>query len=149
MAGAISEHRIDLVWTREGVFSHEGFERRHQVRFNDELTIAAGGAGNGYGSDPEQMLAAAMASCHMMTFLALASKKRLQVVSYEDAAVAELEQREDGKFRVGRIRLSPRVLFEGEAPDADALQKMHAKAHDHCFIANSVSCEVVISPQAD
>lgn len=147
MAEAVSEHRIELAWQRQGVFSHEGFERQHQIRFNDELTVAAGGAGNGHGSDPEQMLAAAMASCHMMTFLALASKKRLQVLSYEDEAVAELEQREDGKFRVGRIRLSPKAVFEGEAPDAEALQKMHAKAHDHCFIANSVSCDVVITPR--
>jgi organic hydroperoxide reductase OsmC/OhrA len=148
MPEQISEHRIELKWQRDGVFSHEGFERRHQIRFQEHMVIAAGGAGNDYGSDPEQMFAAAMSSCHMMTFLALASKKRLNVALYEDSAVAELERREDGKFRVAVIRLTPKVVFEGDTiPDAEVIGKMHEKAHEHCFIANSVSCDVEVSPR--
>ena len=148
MAEVLSEHRIALNWQREGVFSHEGFERRHEIRYQDQLAVPAGGANNDYGTDPEQLLAAAMSSCHMLTFLSLAAKKRLQVVSYTDEAIAELERREDGKFRVAKIRLYPKVVFEGDnVPDADAVDKMHHKAHEHCFIANSVSCDVEVTPQ--
>ncbi|TNC90853.1 MAG: osmotically inducible protein OsmC, partial [Thalassolituus sp.] len=73
------EHRVAVSWERQGAFSHEGFERRHSLNFQPEVTLSAGGAGNDYGADPEQLLAAAMASCHMQTFLALAAKKRLTV----------------------------------------------------------------------
>jgi organic hydroperoxide reductase OsmC/OhrA len=139
------EHSIDLLWQRQGEFSHQGFERRHQLQFQPQVGLPAGGAGNDFGADPEQMLAAAMASCHMQTFLALAAKKRLQVELYQDRAVATLAQRDDGKFCVDRIRLTPQVQFVGDSqPDADAIRAMHEKAHQHCFIANSVSCDVDI-----
>ncbi|MDO6681916.1 MULTISPECIES: OsmC family protein [unclassified Oceanobacter] len=148
MTQKISEHSMDLHWQREGEFSHQGFERRHQLDFGHQVQLAAGGAGNDYGSDPEQMLAASMASCHMMTFLALAAKKRLNVVSYEDHAVAELAQRDDGRFHISRILLSPLAVFEGDKiPDAEAILAMHHKAHEHCFIANSVLCEVEVNPR--
>lgn len=148
MAESVSEHRVAINWQREGEFSHEGFERRHQLQFNEGVNLTAGGAGNSFGSDPEQLFAAAMASCHMQTFLVLASKKRLQVVSYDDTAVAELVKGEDGLFRVSVIRMTPKVVFEGDKlPDEETIRKMHDKAHHHCFIANSVSCGVVIEPQ--
>lgn len=148
MSEHISEHPVAIQWQRDGVFSHEGFERRHQLQFNDGVTLTAGGAGNDFGSDPEQMLAAAMASCHMQTFLVLASKKRLTVVSYSDTAVSELVKGDDGLLRVGTIRMTPTVVFDGDKrPDEDTVRKMHEKAHHHCFIANSVRCDVVVDPQ--
>ena len=143
----MSEHRIDIRWEKQGEFSHEGFERRHSIQFLPQVSLAAGGAGNDFGADPEQMLAAAMASCHMQTFLALAAKKRLQVLSYDDSAVAEMEQRDDGKFWVARIRLNPKVVFSGDKqPDEAAVIAMHDKAHQHCFIANSTTSDVQVNP---
>lgn len=148
MTESISQHRVAINWQREGEFSHEGFERFHRLQFNDGVTLTAGGAGNSYGSDPEQMFAAAMASCHMQTFLALASKKRFKVASYDDTAVAELVKGDDGLFRVAEIRMAPKAVFEGDKqPDEETVRKMHDKAHHHCFIANSVNCGVVVEPQ--
>jgi len=142
------EHKVSVAWQREGVFSHEGFERRHDIAFQTEVSIPAGGAGNEFGADPEQMLAAAMASCHMQTFLALAAKKRLQVESYSDNAEAILAQREDGKFWISELVLRPTVVFNGaKIPDEAAIRAMHDKAHEHCFVANSVISEVTIEPQ--
>jgi organic hydroperoxide reductase OsmC/OhrA len=143
----VSEHRVQVNWEKTGAFDHTGFERRHELCFQADLALPAGGADNNFGADPEKMLAASLASCHMLTFLALAAKKRLVVASYEDEAVAELSRRDDGKFHVHRIRLVPKVVFEGDRqPDAAAIKKMHDKAHDHCFIANSLACEVVVTP---
>ena len=94
--------------------------------------------------DPEQALTFSLSSCHMLTFLALAAKKRLVVEHYEDEAVGILGQNQAGKNFVERIVLNPKVTFDGKTPDADALKKMHDKAHDHCFIANSVRSQVEI-----
>lgn len=139
------EHLVTVRWQKSGEFSHEFFERRHEIAFQPEVGLLAGGAGNDFGADPEQMLAAAMASCHMQTFLALAAKKRLQIESYTDEAEAVLEQREDGKFWVSKIILNPRVVFCREkTPSDDVIRAMHDKAHEHCFIANSVTSSVEV-----
>lgn len=145
----MTPHRIDLHWHQQGAFSHEGFERRHDIRFASAASLPVGGAHNEFGADPEQLLAAALASCYMQTFLALAAKKRLVVASYEDSASAETAQRDDGKTWISVIRLSPKVVFAGDKqPDASTLQAMHDKAHQHCFVANSVRSEVIVTPRA-
>lgn len=142
------KHKVDVHWQRVGEFSHEGFERRHDIAFQPQVGLPAGGAGNDFGADPEQMLAAAMSSCHMQTFLALAAKKRLTVESYHDEAEAVLAQREDGRFFIATLILRPRVQFSGEKiPDDAAVEAMHSKAHEHCFVANSVLSEVIIEPE--
>lgn len=142
----MSEHEITIEWAKQGSFSHEGFNRHHTVKFNTEQSLAAAGANTPDAADPEQMLAASLASCHMQTFLVLSSKKRLVVESYRDKAVAELDQQEDGRFFVKRITLNPQVIFAREkTPDKNTLNKMHEKSHDHCFIANSIDCDVVIN----
>jgi organic hydroperoxide reductase OsmC/OhrA len=141
------EHKVSVTWQKDGEFSHEGFERRHDIAFKSQVHLPAGGAGNDFGADPEQMLAAAMSSCHMQTFLALAAKKRLIVESYHDDAEAVLAQREDGKFYIATLTLRPRVQFGGDkVPDQAAIDAMHGKAHEHCFVANSVLSEVVLEP---
>ncbi len=79
----------------------------------------------------------------MLTLLALAARKRFTVDGYEDHAVALLEKNSDGKLAVRRVRLRPRAVFGGERrPDAAELEKLHARAHTECFIANSVKTEV-------
>ena len=142
------KHKVDVHWQRVGEFSHEGFERRHDIAFQPQVGLPAGGAGNDFGADPAQMLAAAMSSCHMQTFLALAAKKRLTVESYHDEAEAVLAQREDGRFFIATLILRPRVQFSGEKiPDDASVEAMHIKAHEHCFVANSVLSEVIIEPE--
>src|SRR3990167_1555254 len=144
----MAQHTIGIHWHKQGEFSHEGFERRHDIQFGPALSLPAGGAHNDFGADPEQLLAAALGSCYMQTFLALAAKKRLVVASYEDSVSAETAQRDDGKTWISVIRLSPKVVFSGDKqPDATTLQSMHDKAHQHCFVANSVLSEVVVTPR--
>jgi len=139
----MSEHKISLNWRKQGDFSHEGFERQHQVMVSDQTINMAGANTPGF-VDPEQGLTFSLASCHMLTFLALAAKKRLVVAEYTDEAVGVLGQNQDGKSFVERIILRPNVVFEGKAPEHSALLKMHDKAHEHCFIANSVLSKVEI-----
>ncbi|MFP5330658.1 MAG: OsmC family protein, partial [Alphaproteobacteria bacterium] len=67
--------------------------------------------------------------------------------SYVDEAEGVLEKRDDGKMAMTRITLRPRVAFSGEKRPGEAeIADLHHKAHDACFIANSVTTEVRVEP---
>lgn len=143
----MSEHIANISWQKQGVFSHEGFERGHEALISGQ-TIPMAGANTPNYVDPEQMLAASLASCHMQTFLALAAKKRLQVESYEDTATAKVEKNDDGKLYVSEVHLTPKAVFSGEKqPSAEDIEKMHHKAHEHCFISNSLVSKTFVTPK--
>ncbi len=139
----MSEHKINVSWQKQGTFNHEGFERAHTALASNQAIPMSSANTEGH-VDPEQALTFSLSSCHMLTFLTLAAKKRLVVTSYHDEAIGILGQNEAGNNFVERIILNPKVTFEGKTPDTDALKKMHDKAHDHCFIANSVMSKVEI-----
>jgi organic hydroperoxide reductase OsmC/OhrA len=83
----------------------------------------------------------------MLTFLAIAAKRRLVVTDYVDDAVGVLEPDAAGRLAVTRVTLRPVVTFAaGSAPGAEEVAKLHAKAHGQCFIANSVRATVVVEP---
>ena len=81
----------------------------------------------------------------MLTFLAIAARRRLIVDSYSDSAVGYLEKNPNGKLAVTRVILRPRIAFsEGTAPSAEKLEKLHHLAHAECFIANSVHTSISV-----
>lgn len=140
----MSEHHAKVHWQANGLFSHEQYNKEHQAELSGHVLPMASANTPGF-CDPEQALAASLASCHMLTFLALAAKKRLVVDTYDDDPVATVGQLEDGRYAVTKIELFPKVSFANDsAVTNDALQKMHEKAHHHCFVSNGLSCEVVI-----
>lgn len=147
----MSEHTANLIWSRDGRdFSYEAYSRDHVWRFDDGVEIAASAAPDYFGGagrlDPEEALVAALASCHMLTFLAIAAKSGLVVDRYEDRPVGVLEKNEAGRLAITRISLHPRIVFGGEkSPDAAALERLHAKAHANCFISQSIRAAVTIA----
>ena len=94
--------------------------------------------------DPEEALVAAASSCHMLTFLWVASKKGFIIDSYEDNAVGEMTSAGDGKQWVSKITLNPTIVWIGNAPSEEQLAEMHHAAHEGCYIANSIRSEVVV-----
>lgn len=143
----MSEHVASIQWQLQGPFSHEGFNRSHNARISGH-TLPMSGANTPDYADPEQTLAAALASCHMQTFLLLAAKKRLTVVHYQDTAIATVEQNDTGRMYVSNVLLQPKATFSGEKqPSQDEIEGMHHKAHDHCFVSNSLISQVNIAPQ--
>ena len=146
----MSEHKISLNWKRETPdFTYETYERSHRVKFEGGHEMEASAAPEYFGAaenaNPEEMLAAAAASCHMLTFLAIAAKSRLTVDAYEDHAVAVLDKRADGRMAVTKIVLHPKISFSGsEIPDGHKLKELHEKSHRHCFIANSLNFPVTV-----
>jgi organic hydroperoxide reductase OsmC/OhrA len=148
----MSEHRVDVTWERKGgPFEYESFDRTHRWSFPGGGELQASSAAEYHGSaelpNPEQALAVALSSCHMLTFLALAARKRLVVESYRDEASAWLGKDADGRLAVTRVVLRPQIAFSGEPPSPETLARLHEQAHKHCFIANSVRSEVVVEPR--
>lgn len=145
----MSEHHIALEWLRGShAFDYETYPRDHRVRFDNGLSLCVSAAEGFFGNpdciDPEETLAAALSSCHMLTFLALCSKKRLVVDSYEDNATATLDKNSEGKLAITHIQLRPVVRFHDEPPTQEMLDQLHARAHAGCFIANSIRSDVAI-----
>ena len=95
--------------------------------------------------DPEEAYVAAISSCHMLTFLAIAAHRKWIVDSYTDCAIGTLEKNADGKLAVTRVILRPEVRFdERNRPSPGELEKLHQIAHKECFIANSVHTDISV-----
>ena len=150
----MAEHRIKLSWEKgDAPFTYEAYPRNHAISFKDgqETVIASaspGYKGDASKADPEDMLVAALSSCHMLSFLAIATKKKLTVNSYEDDAVGFLENDSSdgkgGKLWISRVILRPKVSVDA---DAETLANIHHLAHEACFIANSVKTDVKVEPR--
>ena len=95
--------------------------------------------------NPEDLLAGALAHCHMLTFLALAAKARVEVLGYEDRAEATLVT-EERVSRVGRILLQPTIRV-APGTDPGKVEELFQKAHKYCVIANTISSEVAMAPR--
>lgn len=147
----MSEHKATIVWARNGAdFGYKTYPRDHAWRFDNGIEIPGSAApaylGNPDRVDPEGAFVAALASCHMLTFLALASNRGFVVDSYEDCAVGHLGKNANGKMAVVRIDLHPQITFSGaKLPAQSDLDWLHDKAHKECFIANSVNTEVTVT----
>jgi organic hydroperoxide reductase OsmC/OhrA len=147
----MSEHAATISWERSGDdFSYEGYNRNHDWRFESGVKVPASAAPGYLGDpsrvDPEEAFVAALASCHMLTFLAIASRKRLVVDRYADAAVGVMEKNEQGRLAITRVTLRPRVEFRDGPPSDAELARLHEMAHKNCFIANSVRTQVIVDP---
>ncbi|HJS12009.1 OsmC family protein [Sphingopyxis sp.] len=94
--------------------------------------------------DPEEALVASASSCHMLTFLYLAAKAGYAVQSYRDAAAGTMAKGDDGRVQITGVALSPAIEWQGAAPDAATLKRLHHDAHDQCFIANSVKFPIEV-----
>jgi organic hydroperoxide reductase OsmC/OhrA len=146
----MSEHRIGLDWTRDGhAFAYDSFSRAHTIRFAGGQSVRTSSAPDFFGdaalTNPEELLVAALSSCHMLTFLAIAAKRGFVVERYVDDAIGTLAKNAEGKAAVTRVTLRPQVRFGGEKQaDAAELAGLHHRAHQHCIIANSVKTEVVV-----
>ena len=126
---------------------YETFPRLHDITLPGGRTLRAGGAHllqEKEQTNPEELFAASVASCMMMTVLAVFSRSRIPIVSYDDHPEALLEL-VDRRYRITRVTLRPRIVHRGPA-DAQKLTALIEKSHANCFITLSVKSEVVLEP---
>jgi organic hydroperoxide reductase OsmC/OhrA len=146
----MSEHQATIDWKRETPdFASDTYNRDHDWHFDAGVTVRGSAApaylGNESCVDPEKAFVASLSSCHMLTFLAIACKKRFTVDAYRDQAVGILGKDQAGRLAMTNVTLRPQVRFGGEkTPTTEELAQMHDQAHHACFIANSVKTEVVV-----
>jgi len=144
------EHKARLTWTRgETEFTYDTYPRDHEWLFEGGVRVPASATpeylGNAERVDPEEAFVAALSSCHMLTFLAVAAKRRFVVDAYEDEAVGHLEKNEEGKLAITRVILHPKVMFGGDKqPTEEQIATMHKQSHEQCFIASSVKTAVSV-----
>jgi organic hydroperoxide reductase OsmC/OhrA len=97
--------------------------------------------------NPEQLLLMAASSCQMLWFLHVAAKARIDVVAYEDDAVALMPE-DDETVRITEITLRPRIAVTGD-PSEERIRRLVETAHGHCFIANSLNSAMTIEPTVE
>lgn len=142
----MNEQRYEthLQWTGSTGLGWESYDRAHTALAppaEQEIGLTTGESkGDPAVLNPEQLLVMAASSCQMLMFLHLASKARLDVVTYEDHA-SGLMPADDGW--ITEITLRPRIVVAGEASE-ERLHQLVETAHEHCYIANSLRSEMRI-----
>src|SRR5580698_9827002 len=136
----MSEHKAFISWTHSrGDFLKGTYSREHTWTFDGGLVVPASSSpsavpipySNPANVDPEEAFVASISSCHMLTFLYLASKSKFEVIAYEDQAAGVLTKNEKGHSWVSSVVLTPRITYRGErVPSAEELRQLHHEAHD-------------------
>ena len=149
----MSEHKITLTWKRgDTPFEYQKYSRDHTWKFEGGHEMQASTApaylGNPKLADPEEAFVASLSSCQMLTFLAIAAKKKFVLDEYVDEAVGHMEKNAEGRLAITHVTLKPRLKFSGDKqPTAEEIEEMNHTAHEQCFIANSVKTEITIEAQ--
>ena len=150
----MSIYTATIRWTRkgDGDFLKGQFSRAHEWAFDGGVTLPASASphivpapwSDPAAVDPEEAFIASLSSCHMLFFVDFARRAGFVIDDYLDEAEGVLEKGADGKMAMTRVTLHPRITWGGTAPDAAALADLHHRAHEACFIANSVTTEVTV-----
>ncbi len=150
----MSTYTATVRWSREGSegFAKGQYSRAHEWAFDGGAVVPASASphivpkpwSDEAGVDPEEAFIASLSSCHMLFFLDFARRAGFVADAYVDEAEGVMEKRGDGRMWMSKVTLRPRVRWAGEAPDEAALAELHHKAHEACFIANSVTTKVVV-----
>ena len=152
----MSEYQARVRWTRQSTekFVDSRYSRAHTWDFDGGVTVAASSAVSSVplpyskpeNVDPEEAFVASISSCHMLTFLYLAGKDGYVVDAYDDSAVGLMTQNESGRLAVTRVQLRPTILFSGaRKPSDEDVDRLHHRAHEECYIANSVRTEIIVA----
>ena len=129
------------------------YSREHTWSFDGGVTVAASASpsvvpvpySNPAHVDPEEAFVASVSSCHLLTYIYLASRQGFQVDSYRDEAVGIMTKDENGVSWVSSITLHPRISYSGgKVPTAEDEAHLHHLAHEQCYIANSIKTEVTV-----
>jgi organic hydroperoxide reductase OsmC/OhrA len=156
---AMHEYQARIHWERGAApFTDNRYSRGHTWHFDGGVEVPASSSPHTVrlpmsveaAVDPEEALVAALSSCHMLWFLSLAASERWRVDQYTDDAIGVMGRNAAGKVAMLSVTLRPRVSFSGERlPSRAEIQQLHHRAHEECFIANSVTTEVRVEPHFD
>ncbi len=151
----MSNYSATIRWQRDGAgFSNGNYSRAHCWKFDGGTVVNASASPHIVPEpfskpeyvDPEEAFIAALSSCHMLFFLDLAAQDGFVVDSYSDEAIGLMSKNSDSKLAMTKIELNPQVVFDlSNKPTTEQIESLHHRAHELCFIANSVRSEVVVT----
>lgn len=146
------DFNVNLIWSggEQGpVRDYASYSREYRIEIEGKPDLACSAdpvfKGDGALHNPEDLFVTTLASCHMLTYLALCARAGIEVVSYEDRASGTLVL-DGGGGRFTEVTLRPRVAVAAGA-DMDKALALHEAAHADCFIANSVNFPVHNEPR--
>lgn len=130
-------------------FAYNSYSRLYTIRAQGKPDLVGTAApefkGSPYHYNPEDMLVMSLSACHMLSYLAYAANSKIEVLSYHDDARGTLTN-DKNKIKFQEVILNPRIVIS-ENSNIEKAQQLHEKAHDACFIANSVNFPVRLDPK--
>jgi len=151
----MATYHAQVAWSRGSQeFLHQRYSRGHTWSFDEGLTVPASASPHSVRApwhvtaavDPEEALVAAVSSCHMLFFLSYCSGAGFTVESYEDPAEGVMTRAANGRESMSAFTLRPLVTFKERAPSEEEFMAMHHKAHEECYVANSLNGTVNVEP---
>ena len=146
-------YKTNLTWTGntgEGTKTYKGYSRSHEIIVEGKPVIVGSSDPNFNGDvsryNPEEMLVASLSSCHMLWYLHLCSQAKIVVTDYADKATGKMTETATGGGRFTEVILKPQIVISKES-DAEKADDLHTRAHELCFIANSVNFPVLTEPE--
>ncbi|MFD1631037.1 OsmC family protein [Pseudopedobacter beijingensis] len=141
-------YKSKTIWTGnsgQGTKSYNSYERTYKIAIPGKVDITGSSdpafRGNKEFHNPEEMLLAAVSSCHMLWYLHLCADAGITVVAYEDEAEATLIEEDNGSGKFSEINIRPLVTIK-ESDKAELAHALHEKANSYCFIANSLNIKI-------
>lgn len=130
-------YKTKLSWTKgkEGVFKLDG---------KPELPVGAPPEFDGPEGtwSPEDMYVASAEACNMTTFMSMLIRRGIEIESYESESEGVLETTDEGVV-ITKITIRPKVKVKNPE-DAEKVKVFLEKAHEYCFIGNSMKTEVIV-----
>ncbi len=145
-------YHLTITWTGnlgEGTKSYKTYERDHTIEVSGKPVIPGTSEvsylGNQTRYNPEELLVAALSSCHMLWYLHLCAVNSVVVTAYVDKATGTMQTDADGSGHFTEVILQPQITIAGSA-DESLLQQLQQKANHYCFIANSCNFPIRHQP---
>ncbi|MGC0364076.1 organic hydroperoxide reductase OsmC/OhrA [Rhodococcus sp. 27YEA15] len=145
-------YTLDLQWTGDlgsGTSSPQAYSRNHAVSAVGKPELLGSSdptfRGDSERWNPEELLVASLAQCHMLWYLSLAASASVVVLDYIDQPVGTMIEESDGGGQFIEVTLNPTVLV-ADTTMVDKAHDLHGGAHDKCFIARSVNFPVLHNP---
>lgn len=148
-------YTIKTEWTGnlgKGTQSYQSYSRDHKISADGKQVVIPGASDPAFKGDksrynPEELLVSTISSCHMLWYLHLCSENNIDVQSYLDNAQGVMEEFKNGSGKFVSITLYPKIEIRNQADEIPLAEDLHHRAHEMCFIANSVNFEIKVEPQ--
>lgn len=147
-------YNIRVEWTGNlgtGTQDYHSYSKDHEINANDKQVIIPGSSDPAFRGDstrynPEELLVSTISSCHMLWYLHLCADNNINVISYIDSATGIMEEFKNGSGKFKSVTLSPSIQIENYALNHLKAEELHLRAHEMCFIANSVNFDINVVP---